>query len=266
MTASRRDVPVDVSLGDDFVATVELRRPPANFFDLELLRALADAYEELDADRRCRAIVLCAEGRHFCAGANLSSEESSPFGSAGRSGGGPAALYVEALRLYAAHTPVVAAVHGAAIGGGLGLACSADFRVTCATARFAANFARLGFHQGFGLSVTLPGLVGQQRALELLLTGRRISGTEAHRIGLCDRLVEEHVLRRKARELAIEVATSAPLAVASIRETMRLGRLEALRTAVEREAAEQLRLQRTADFAEGVNASAERREPRFEGT
>ena len=162
---------VTVTLGEDFVATVELHRPPDNYFDRALIGALADAYQALDADPGCRAIVLCSEGKHFCAGADLA-------GGHGL-GGGPGALYREAIRLFEAATPVVAAVQGAAIGGGLGLACSADFRVGCPQARFAANFARLGFHHGFGLSVTLPAIVGPQRSLELLYTGRRIGGDEA---------------------------------------------------------------------------------------
>jgi len=250
---------VAVTLGDDFVATVELRRPPDNYFDLALIRSLADAYQALDDNPACRAIVLCAEGKHFCAGAN--------FGGDGGDGlaGGPSALYREAIRLFEAGKPVVAAVHGAAIGGGLGLACSADFRVGCPEARFAANFARLGFHQGFGLTVTLPAIVGQQHSMLLLYTGRRIGGEQAAGIGLCDLLVPAGSVRAEAHALAAEIAGSAPLAVRSIRATMRGGLAARIRAATDREAAEQDRLRGTADFREGVRAMAERRPPRFEG-
>ncbi len=143
---------VSVDIGADYVAEVEIHRPPDNFFDMKLIRSLAEAYDALDADPSCRAIVLCAEGKHFCAGADFSARsraEALPEE-------GAASLYREAVRLFRAQTPVVAAVQGAAIGGGLGLACSADFRVGAPEARFAANFARLGFHHGFGLTVTLP--------------------------------------------------------------------------------------------------------------
>ena len=88
------------------------------------------------------------------------------------------------MRLFANPTPVVAAIQGAAVGGGLGLALMADFRVASPEARFSANFARLGFHHGFGLTVTLPRLVGQQRAAEMLYTGQRVKSDEALRIGL----------------------------------------------------------------------------------
>ena len=261
MTEVFGDVGVSVDAAT-FVATVEIRRPPNNFFDVGLIRSLAEAYESLDADpAACRAIVLCAEGKHFCAGADFSG---------GRSGGGPGStgdLYAEALRLFRAGTPVVAAVQGAAVGGGLGLACSADFRVVSPASRLTANFSRLGFHQGFGLSATLPRIVGAQRAAELLYTGRRIDGTVAASMGLADRLVEdgEGAVRAAATELAVEIASAAPLAVRSIRETMRAGLADAVAAATAREDQEQDRLRRTADWAEGVKASAERREPRFEG-
>jgi len=255
---------VEVTVHEDFVATVELRRPPENFFDLELIASLADAYDALDADPRCRAIVLCSEGRHFCAGADLSRPSLGP--PADGATWGAAALYRAAARLIDAGTPVVAAVQGAAVGGGLGLACSADFRVASTLARFSANFARLGFHHGFGLSVTLPMIVGHQHACDLLYTGRRLTGEEAFTMGLCDRLVEPGELRSAAHALAGSIAASAPLAVRSIRATMRDGLAARFRAATDREFAEQDRLRRTDDFTEGVRAAAARRVPKFEGT
>ena len=178
----------------------------------------------------------------------------------------PRHLYDEAVRLFSTRIPVVAAIQGAAIGGGFGLALMPDFRVATPEARFSANFARLGFHQGFGLSVTLPDLVGQQRAMELLYTGRRVRGDEALELGLCDRLVPQDELRRTARELAREIALSAPLAVASIRETLRGDLPDRIRVATDREKAEQERLQKSNDFREGVRAMAERRTPNFSGS
>jgi 2-(1,2-epoxy-1,2-dihydrophenyl)acetyl-CoA isomerase len=254
---SERFGDVSVTTGDDFVATIELRRPPNNFFDLDLIRSLAEAYEAVDGRAGCRVIVLCGEGKHFCAGVD--------FGRPSPQAAGTAALYGEAERLFRTRTPVVAAIQGAAIGGGLGLACSADFRVACAEARFSANFARLGFHHGFALSTTLPAIVGQQHALDLLYTGRRIGGDEAARIGLCDRLVDAAEVRTMAHALAADIAASAPLAVRSIRSTMRGDLADRARAAMTREAEEQDRLRRTRDWSEGVRAAAERRTPRFEG-
>jgi 2-(1,2-epoxy-1,2-dihydrophenyl)acetyl-CoA isomerase len=257
---------VRASVAGDGVAVVELCRPPNNFFDLAMIRRIADVYEQLAAEGGARAIVLCAQGKHFCAGADFSGRSSA--------GGGPKELYGEAIRLFEANLPVVAAVQGAAIGGGLGLACSADFRVAGPNARFSANFAQLGFHHGFALSATLPAIVGQQHALDLLYTGRRIKADEAVAMGLCDELVDndndndddnDDDVRAKARELAAQIARSAPLAVRSIRRTMRARLLDDVRRAVEREATEQVQLQTTADWAEGVRASMERRTPIFRG-
>lgn len=252
---------VSVEVGGDHVATVEIHRPPANFFDVALIRRLAEVLASFDGDHRVRAVVLCSEGRHFCAGADFSAQsEAEPLAAEAAS-----ELYEHAARLFEARTPSVSAVQGAAVGGGLGLACATDFRVACPEARFAANFARLGFHHGFGLTVTLPATVGRQRAAELLYTGRRIGGAEAARIGLADQLVEAADLRPAAHRLAAEIAASAPLAVESIRATLRQGLVEAVRAATRREDAEQARLRGTADFAEGVAASADRRPPVFHG-
>ncbi len=250
---------ISVDLGDDFVAIAEIRRAPNNFFDQTLIGLLADAFEALDAEPRCRAAVLASEGKHFCAGANFATTEQPGLHAVGQH------LYDEAVRLFATRTPVVAAVQGAAIGGGLGLALWPDFRVAVPDARFSANFARLGFHHGFGLSVTLPRAIGQQRALELLYTGARIDGERALAIGLVDRLVPLARVREEARAFAAEIAASGPLAVASIRDTMRGGLAEEIRAATKRERAEQERLQHTADFREGVAAMAERRPPVFRG-
>ena len=261
------DVSVDI---DGHVATVEVHRPPHNFFDVALIRAIASAYHALDDEPDVRAVILASEGRSFCAGAQLAApagsgdaEPDAPEPSR-RTGSGH--LYQEAVRLLEAETPVVAAVQGAAIGGGLGLALSADFRVAAPEARFAANFARLGFHHGFGLTVTLPALVGQQKALDLLYTGRRVKGEEALEIGLCDALVPLDELRDKAREMAGEIAGSAPLAVRAIRRTMRRGLAERVRIATDHELVEQDWLRQTNDFREGVRATAERRTPDFTGT
>ncbi len=262
----------------DFVATVEIQRGPHNYFDREMIREIADAFEALDDDPACRAIVLAAEGKSFCAGARLggggnrgesgegkiqsdvSGQGASSESAFRRDSGG---LYREAIRLFRARTPVVAAVHGAAIGGGLGLALMADFRVTCAEARFAANFAQLGFHPGFGLSVTLPELVGRSHAMRLALTGRRIKGEEAFEIGMADRLVPLDAVRASAIEMASEIAASAPLAVESIRATLRLGLADRVAAILEHELTEQERLIQTRDAKEGIRATAERRPPVF---
>ena len=257
---------VRVAVEADHVARVVIRRPPHNYFDLALIDDLAAAFEQVDTSPDGRAILLSSEGKSFCAGAQLGggsrSQQSTP---APQPLDPTRHLYDAAVRLFSTRTPVVAAIQGAAIGGGLGLALMPDFRVAAPEARFSANFARLGFHHGFGLSVTLPDLVGRQRAMDLLYTGRRLRAEEALEIGLCDKLVPSEALLDEALALAAEIARSAPLAVEAIRQTLRGDLPERIRAATDREKREQERLQGTADFKEGVRAMAERRTPDFRG-
>jgi len=247
---------VRATVHDDFVAVIDLINPPTNFFSMDQIGGVADALALLDDDDRCRSVVLQADGKHFCAGADFSG---------GNRNYTSLDLYAAAARIFGNQKPIVAAVQGAAIGGGLGLALTADFRYAAPEARFAANFARLGFHHGFGLSVTLPRLVGQQKSADLLYTGRRIKGEEAAGLGLVDKLVPLDDLRTEAHALAREIAISAPLAVQSIRKTLRGDLAEQVMAATDHEASEQEWLQATADFAEGTKAMGERREPNFTG-
>lgn len=251
------DSDVTVTVGDDLVATVEITRGPNNYFNPTVIADLADAFERLDADPACRAIVLCSEGRHFCAGADFTGEMTEP-GAAER-------VYQHGIRLFGVGVPVVAAVQGAAIGGGVGLALAADFRIATPKSRFTVNFSRLGFHQGFGLSETLPYAVGSVRAAELLYSGRSVLGEEALAIGLCEELAEPDDLRERARAFAAGFVGSAPLAVQSIKATLRRGLTERVRGVLDHELAEQTRLRRTQDFREGIKATSERRPPRFTG-
>ena len=249
---------------DGNIALLEIRRPPNNFFDVNLINDMADALETLDADVNMRAYVLCAEGKHFCAGAN--------FGDPARNAarpvrftGGVNPLYAAAVRLFSCKKPIVAAVQGAAVGGGFGLAVMADFRIACPEARFTSNFVKLGFHPGFGLTHTLPKVIGQQKANLLFLTGRRIDGETAYAWGLADILTDQANLRAEAVRLAKEIAENAPLAVQSVRATMRQGLGEEVKAATDWENLEQARLQATEDHKEGVRAVAERRPGNFVG-
>jgi len=251
----------DVSVHlDGHVAFVEVHRPPHNFFDDQLIRDLAAAFESLDTEPACRALILAAEGKSFCAGADFSKRRAEGGELAS---GSTSSLYENAVRLFSCRKPVVAAIQGAAVGGGLGLALVADFRVVSPEARFAANFVKLGIHPGFGLTHTLPRLIGMQRASLMFYTGRRISGEEAVAWGLADVLAEPGSLRAAAHALANEIAECAPLAVQSTRATMRRGLPDAIRAQTDHEFAEQSWLIRTEDHQEGVRAVAERRSGNF---
>jgi len=236
------------------VAIVEMRRPPHNFFDVELMNTLAQIFEDADQDASIRAIVLAAQGTAFCAGADFSTP------------GGPSRdVYPAAARLFATRKPIIAAIQGPAVGGGFGLALVADFRVAAPEARFSANFVKLGIHPGFGLTHTLPRLIGVQKASLLMYTGRRLNGEQALACGLVDELVDQSELRQGALKLAGEIAEAAPLAVIATRATLRHGLFDAYRTQVQHESDEQTKLLATADAREGVVAVAERRPGRFIG-
>src|SRR5437762_258582 len=255
---------IGVSL-DGLVATVEIRRAPHNFFDSALIAEIGEAFERLDADPACRTIVLAAEGRSFCAGADFSKRlDTGTVQEAARSGAGRH-LYKEAIRLFRTKKPIVGAIHGAAVGGGLGLALVPDFRVACPEARFVANFTRLGFHPGFGLTETLPAVIGKQKAAMMFYTSRRVTGEEALAMGLADMLVAQDQVRAAAQKLAAEIGENAPLAIAATRLTMRHGLADRVKAATEHELEQQSRLRATDDFKEGVKAMAERRVPNFAG-
>ncbi|MBF0277499.1 MAG: enoyl-CoA hydratase/isomerase family protein [SAR324 cluster bacterium] len=252
----------DVQVGlKDYVAVVEIQRPPHNFFDYDLICSLVEVFQDLDKNKNCRVSVLAAQGTAFCAGANLPERMSGSL----HVEGGKNPLYTKAVQLFSCKKPVVAAVHGAAVGGGLGLALFPDFRVTCPEARFSANFAKLAFHPGFGLTHTLPALIGQQKANLMFYTGRRIKGDQAAEWGLADILTSQDNVRQEAVKLAEEIAESGPLAILSIRETVRQGLAEKIEAQTDREHHEQSWQRETEDFKEGVRAVTERRPGNFTG-
>jgi len=260
-----KDIGVDKS---GLVAVIEIRRPPNNFFDVALIHQIAEALETLDADEGCRAVVLASQGKAFCAGANFGDGSAlSPDGR--RPDELPQSrvghLYVEAVRLFRTQKPIVGAIHGPAVGGGLGLAMVPDFRVTCPEARFCANFTRLGFHPGFGLTTTLTEVIGPSKAALMFYTSRRVTGEEAYRMGLADVLVPQDQVRGAALKLAAEIAENSPLGLIATRATMRAGLADRVRAATDHELDEQNRLRVTEDFKEGIKAMAERRVPNFAG-
>ncbi len=249
------DISIEIN---EYIATITIQRPPNNFFDSYLIQQIADAYEELDGVDDCRVILLCSEGKNFCAGANFGEDKdmhdkAHPYSK----------LYEQAVRLFRTKKPDIAVVQGAAAGGGLGLALSADFRIACPEAKFSANFAKLGFHQGFGSSVTLPRVVGIQHSADMLYTARRVKGEEALKMGLIDKITSKETLLEESIKFAMEIASSAPMAIESIRSTLKGDLADQVEKVVDWELSEQIRLQKTEDFKEGIASSLERRQPNF---
>lgn len=241
------------------VAVVTFDRPPNNHVSVTMMRDLADCMMAIDAERQARAIVLQSDGKNFCAGADFAATDDS----VATGMDGVAGLYAQAERLFSVETTIVAAVQGAAVGAGLGLAMVADFRVASPDAKFAGNFVKLGFHPGFGLTHTLPRVIGTHKASLMFLTGRRVKAQEGQPWGLVDEVVPLENLRDAALRFAGEIAENAPLALLATRKTLRGDLAAAVKAQTAHEHIQQTALRATDDFAEGVKSVAERRPGNF---
>lgn len=246
---------------DGAVATVILdRAEKRNALDAETLGALVDALRRLDDDPTVRAIVIAGDERAFAAGADLGD-----LGSAGavelyRSGFSEHWDAVAAIR-----TPLVAAVRGYALGGGLELALACDVVVIAADAVLGFPEVRLGILPGAGGTQRLLRAVGKTVALDLLLTARRIDGAEAARLGIASRVVASAEVEDAARAAADEIAQGAPVAAAMIKSAVLAGFEMPLGAAVAHERALSALIAASADRAEGMRAFGARETPTFEG-
>jgi enoyl-CoA hydratase/carnithine racemase len=252
------------------IAKVTLNRPERlNAMNHELVAALYDALDELAADRTCRAILLTGSGRGFCAGLDLSEGASPPVTqSMGRAQAG---MTVQKLiaglvpKMRSIPQPIIAAVNGAASGGGLALALASDVRIAAASARFNVAFIRVGLSGcDIGVSWLLPRLIGASRAFELLLTGRLIDASEADRIGLVTRVVPDGSVIDSALETAELIVGNSPFGVRMTKEVM-WSQLEigSLQAGIDLENRTQVLSSFTGDLNEAMSAFAEKRPPQF---
>ena len=255
---------------EDRIATLTLNRPDnRNSMTPDVLQGLADAVARARSDAEVRCVIVTGRGKSFCAGADFKS---------GRIGGGDDSekeftapqdrfytMYSHFLSLLEIEVPVIAAMQGHAIGGGLGLGVVCDIRVANADARYGANFVQLGLHPGMATTYLLPRLLGVPRAVELLLTGRIVSGTDAAECGLANHAVPGADVLSRAREIAGEIAAAAPLAVRWTKESIYQGLEWDPRTAARHEAHVQSRTAETEDSREGIAALLGRRTPDFKG-
>lgn len=227
------DVSIELS-ADSRVGIVEMWRPPNNFLDITLLDSVLAAMRALDGNPDCAAIVLRAAGKHFCAGRDFSR----PRGP----GDSSEAIYGTAAGLFEISKPWIAAVQGGAVGAGLGLALAADFRIATPRAYFSANFVTHGLHSGFGVTLTLPRIVGQQKAAWMLYSGARIDAPTAAAWGMADQVVPEEDFVRECTAIAATFAAQPPEAVKAVRTTLRAGLLDDFRRMTAHELTEQNRL------------------------
>jgi enoyl-CoA hydratase len=258
---------------DGPVAVVVLNDPERlNAMTEAMGQALSAAVDGLAADESVRAVVLTGAGRAFSAGGDLDLLER--MTRAGNTDpGGPTRRAHESfmgrfyrlfLRVRALPQPTLAAINGAAIGAGCCVALGCDMRLAAREAKLGLNFTRLGIHPGMAATWTLPRLVGNARAAELLYTGRLLGGEEAERIGLVNRAVPQGEVRAEALALARTIAEAAPLAVRGTKRSLAHSS-GSLDDALDQEAREQALCYESADLLEGLAAVRERRAPAFKG-
>ncbi len=241
------------------VATVQLSHPPVNAISQDVLEGLLESFRALQQDETARVVVLTGEGAIFSAGADLASAAQTgplPLMRRGRE------AYQE---LWGFPKPVIAAVNGLCVGGGLELALLADLRICAQSARFGQPEINLGIIPGWGGTQRLPAAIGQQRATELILSGRLMRAEEAEAAGLVLKSYPDEELRDQARNLARRLAEKPPLALAAAKAALRTW-AEAGPVAGHRSEGEAMeRLTQTQDAAEGVMAFLQKRRPQFTG-
>jgi enoyl-CoA hydratase len=252
---------------DERVAVVALDHPPVNALSQQLLEELEEIYDELDRSDDARAMVIRGEGeKAFVAGADITEfpalREQVEEAAAGGSARGIQKL---AARMDAGRTPVVAAIHGYCLGGGLELAMACDVRVAAEDAQLGQPEIKLGLIPGGGGTQRLPRLVGHGRALLLNLTGDPISGAQAYEWGLVEKVVPRAELLDAALGIARTLSERSPFAMGVIKELASETRDLPLAEGLRREAQAFLRCIGSEDGAEGVMAFLEKRQPQFTG-
>lgn len=260
------DAPVRVERRDDGVVVLTLALPERrNAMTAELTAAWTDAVDSLRGDRGVRAVVVTGEGSAFCAGGDLSWIGESPELTVDTIRDRMLPFYRAWLGIRELDVPTIAAINGPAIGAGLCLALACDLRYLAAGARLSAPFTALGMHAGMAATWLLPEAVGLPAARELLFTGRAVDADEALRIGLVNGVYEPDTLLSGVLEVAGRIAANGPVAVRLTVAGLRSGGHHSLEAALQYEALAQPVTFATADLAEGIAASKERRPPRFTG-
>jgi enoyl-CoA hydratase/carnithine racemase len=262
---SRYGEHVDVRPHDDGrVAELVLDRPEAmNAVSTAMAGDIAAATAALSASREVRAVVIgSSHERAFCAGADLKERNSFTDDDLRRQRPRARAAYTGVLEL---PMPVVAAVHGFALGGGFEIALSCDVIVADRTAVVGLPEVSVGVIPGGGGTQLLPRRVGSARAAELIFSARRVEAAEAHALGLLDVLVDAGRARDEALALATRIAGNSPVGVRAAKRALRLGYGQDLRSGLEIEDAAWRETAFSPDRAEGVSAFAEKRKPSWPG-
>jgi enoyl-CoA hydratase len=267
MTRKRIDLDtVSYEFPAEGVALLTLNRPErGNGVVPEMAADLREAFDDLEGDPEVRALVLTGAGRQFCAGADLQAMqaylrdrqpvEHEPFNAR--------VLYPVTQRFVTSRLPIVAAVNGGATAGGLDLALACDIRIASTRAKLGETYVKLGLPPGNGGAYFLPRLVGSGMAAELFLTGDVVDAARALQIGLVNRVVEPEALIGEAVALAVRIAAHPRRAVEATKQALRASWQQDLQTAITSGYWAVAALQYTDDVREGVAATLEKREPRY---
>ncbi|MFN8023305.1 MAG: enoyl-CoA hydratase-related protein [Acidimicrobiales bacterium] len=254
------------------VATITLNAPERmNTISGAMLHQLSQELLKADRDREVRCIVLTGAGRAFCAGLDMQAQMSSGSGSLGGLGSldsNPGEFELRdapPIVLHNLDTPTICALNGGAAGYGLDVALGCDIRIAADSAKLNPGFAKRGILPESGGTWLLPRMVGYAKAAEIAFTGRTLTATEAHELGLVNHVVPAAELGERVAQMAGEIAANAPLAVRAIKRMMRAAETETFEQNVHHVFLQLLPLMRTKDFMEGVTAFMEKRNPEFTG-
>jgi enoyl-CoA hydratase/carnithine racemase len=250
----------------DGVALLVLDNPDQrNAMSAPMTEAWEAAVTRLAGDPEVRAVVVTGAGSAFCSGGDPAWIAGEPDAPVDRLRTRMMGFYRAWLSVRELEVPTIAAVNGPAVGAGLCLALACDLRYAAASARMSVPFVRLGMHPGMAATYTLPNVVGQARARELLLTGRMVDADEALRIGLVSGVSPDDTFLDGVLDTAAGIAATAPVASRLTKVALRDGGHADFDSALQWEALAQPVTLATEDLQEGVRAARERRAPRFTG-
>ena len=248
---------------EENIATVTLNKPPANALSSQILVELSSVFDQLEYDDAVRVIVLEGQGRFFSAGADIkefttitSSEEFSRLAETGQ-------VLFERMEQFP--KPIIASIHGAALGGGLELAMACHIRYVTHSAKLGLPELQLGLVPGFGGSQRLPRFVGTAKAAEILFTSEPINGQEAVQFGLANASFSEEELKNAVHKLASKIAQKSPLALRKAIELINYSKHQQFHEGIKKEAEEFGKIFLSDDAQEGISAFIEKRHPTFIG-